>query len=148
MTTKAAFTPEEWKLVLEGPSTAGMIVIMAAHGGTFRETVAMAKAYTDARAEHGDSELLDEIVSAKPQMEHTRYGSEAELRENGLGHLRDAVALLEGKATPEELDDYRRFVLTLAGKVAAAHKEGGQSVSPAEAEAIQEITAALGATSS
>jgi hypothetical protein len=148
MTTKAAFTPDEWKLVLEGPSTAGMIVIMAAHGGTFRETVAMAKAYTDARAEHGDSELLDEIVAAKPQMEHTRYGSAEELRKNGLGHLSDAVALLGGKATPEELDDYRRFVLTLADKVAAAHKEGGQSVSPAEAEAIQEITAALGATSS
>jgi hypothetical protein len=148
MTTKAAFTPEEWKLVLEGPSTAGMIVIMAAHGGTFRETVAMAKAYTDARAEHGDSELLDEIVAAKPQMEHTRHSSAEELRESGLGQLRDAVALLEGKATPEELGDYRRFVLTLAGKVAAAHKEGGQSVSPAEAEAIQEITGALGATSS
>ena len=148
MTTKAAFTPEEWKLVLEGPSTAGMIVIMAAHGGTFRETIAMAKAYTDARAEHGDSELLDEIVAAKPQMEHARYGSAEELRESGLGHIRDAVALLGGKATPEELDDYRRFVLTLAGKVAAAHKEGGQSVSPAEAEAMQEITGALGATSS
>jgi len=148
MTTKAAFTPEEWKLVLEGPSTAGMIVIMAAHGGTFRETVAMAKAYTDARAEHGDSELLDEIVAAKPQMEHARYGSAEELRENGLGHLRNAVALLEGKATAEELDDYRRFVLTLADKVAAAHKEGGQSVSTAEAEAIQEITVALGATNS
>jgi hypothetical protein len=27
--------------------------------------------------------------------------------------------------------------------VAAAHKEAGQSVSPAEAEAIQQITAAL-----
>ena len=63
-------------------------------------------------------------------------------------HLRDAVALLESKATAGELDDYRRFVLALASKVAAAHKEEGQSVSPAEAEAIQEITAALGTTSS
>jgi len=34
-------------------------------------------------------------------------------------------------------DDYRRFVLTLAGKVAAAHKEGGQSVSPAESVSFQ-----------
>ena len=31
MTTKAAFTPEEWTVVLEGPPTAGMIVITAAH---------------------------------------------------------------------------------------------------------------------
>lgn len=148
MTTKAAFSPEEWKVVLEGPSTAGMIVLTAARGGMFRETVAMAKAYTDARAEHGASELLDDIVAAKPQMDHTRHSSAEELRENGLGELRNAVALLEGKATAEEIDDYRRFVLALANKVAAAHREGGQGVSPAEAEAIQQITAALGAASS
>lgn len=145
MTTKAAFSPEEWKVVLEGPPTAGMIVITAARGGMFRETVAMSKAYAEARAEHGDSELLDEIVAAKPQVDHTRYHSAEELREHGLKHLRDAVTLVDSKATTQERDDYRRFVLTLAGKVAAAHKEAGQSVSPAEAEAIQQITAALGA---
>jgi hypothetical protein len=148
MTTKAAFSPEEWKVVLEGPPTAGMIVITAARGGMFRETVAMSKAYTEARAQHGDSELLDEIAAAKPQMDHTRYHSAEELRDNGLRHLRDAVALVQTKATTEEYDDYQRFVLTLAGKVAAAHREAGQSVSPAEAEAIQQITAALGTASS
>ena len=41
MTTKGAFASEEWKVVLEAPPTAGMIVITAAHGGTFRETIAM-----------------------------------------------------------------------------------------------------------
>jgi hypothetical protein len=143
MTTKAAFSPEEWKAVLEGPPAAGMIVITAARGGMFRETVAMSKAYAEARAEHGDSELLDEIVAAKPQTDHTRDHSAEELREHGLKHLRDAVTLVDSKATTQERDDYRRFVLTLAGKVAAAHKEAGQSVSPAEAEAIQQITAAL-----
>ena len=144
MTTKAAFSPEEWKTVLEGPPTAGMIVITAARGGMIRETIAMSKAYAEARAEHGDSELLDEIVAAKPAVDHTRYHSPEELRDNGLKHLRDAVALVDGKTATQERDDYRRFVLTLANKVAAAHREGGQSVSPAEAEAIQQITAALG----
>ena len=148
MTTQAAFSPEEWKVVLEGPPTAGLIVITAAHGGTFRETFAMSKAYAEARAEHGESELLDEIVSAKPKTDHTRYHSAEELRDNGLGHLRDAMALLETKATVGERDDYRRFVLTLASKVAAAHREHGQSVSPAEEQAIQQITAALGTTGS
>ena len=145
MTTKAAFTPEEWTVVLEGPPTAGMIVITAAHGGMFRETFAMSKAYAEARAQHGESELLDEIVAAKPHVDHSRYHSPEELKQHGLGHLRDAVALLDGKATPEERDDYQRFVLALANKVAAAHREGGQDVSPAEAAAIEEITAALGA---
>jgi hypothetical protein len=148
MTTKAAFSPEEWKAVLEGPPAAGMIVITAARGGMFRETVAMSKAYAEARTEHGDSELLDEIVAAKPQVDHTRYHSAEELRDHGLRHLRDAVTLVDSKATTQERDDYRRFVLTLADKVAAAHKEAGQSVSPAEAEAIQQITAALGTAES
>ncbi len=148
MTTKAAFAPEEWTLVLEGPPTAGMMVATAAHGGTFRESIAMSKAYTEARAEHGESELLDEIVSAKPTVDHARYHSPEELRDSGLGHLRDAMTLLQSKATAEECDDYRHFVLTLAGKVAAAHREHGQAVSPAEAAAIEQITAALGTTGS
>jgi hypothetical protein len=147
MTTKADFSPEEWKVVLEGPPTAGMIVVTAARGGTFRETIAIAKAYAEARGEHGESQLLDEIVATKPEVDHTRYHSAEELRENGLGHLRNAVAVLKSKATTEELDEYRRFVLTLAGKVAAAHREHGQAVSPAEAESVQQVTEALGAGS-
>jgi len=58
------------------------------------------------------------------------------------------MALLESKATAEERDDYRGFVVNLANKVAAAHREHGESVSPPEAEAIQQITAALGPTGS
>ena len=144
MTTKAAFTPEEWTEVLEGPPTAGMIVVTAARGGTIRETIAMSKAYAQARSQHGASELLDEIVAAKPQLDHTRYHSAQELRDGGLARLRAAVALLGGKASAEEVGDYRRFVLNLADEVAAAHREQGQAVSPAETEAIQQITAALG----
>ena len=144
MTAKAAFSPEEWTAVLEGPPSAGMIVVVASRGGTFRETFAMSKAYLEARKLHGESELLDEIVAAKPKADHTRYHSPEEMRDHGLQHLRDAVALLEGKATAEEVDAYRRFVLALANKVAAAHREHGESVSPAEAAAIDQIAAALG----
>jgi hypothetical protein len=145
MTSKAAFSPEEWKVVLEGPPSAGMIVITAARGGMFREMYAMSKAYAEARAQHGEAELLDEIVAARPEMDHTRYHSPEQLREKGLEHLRQAVALLGDKATPEELEGYRRFVLALATKVAAAHREGGQSESSAETEAIHEVATALGA---
>ncbi len=148
MTIKADFTPEEWKVVLAGPPAAGTIVATAAHGGTLRESFAMSKAYAEARAQHGESVLLDEIVAAKPKMDHTLYHSPEELRKAGLGHISDAMALLESKATTEERDDYRQFVLNLANKVAAAHREHGQSVSSAESEAIQEITTALGAAGS
>ncbi len=144
MTGKADFTEQEWEQVLEGPPSAGMIVVTAQRGGTIRETFAIAKAYVEARQQHGESELLDEIVAAKPEMDHTRYHSYDELREHGLQHLRDAVALLEQKATPDEVDGYKRFVLTLANKVANAHREGDATVSADEQAAIDEIAATLG----
>jgi hypothetical protein len=148
MTSKAAFSPSEWELVLEGPPGAGLLVIAASHGGTFRETIAMTKAYAEARAQHGESELLDEIVAERPRTERGRARSPEELREKELDGLRTVATLLEHKATVEERDDYRRFILTVANKVAAAHREGGMQVSPAEEQAILDITTALGADGS
>jgi hypothetical protein len=148
MTTKAAFSPDEWQLVLEGPPAAGLLVITASHGGTFRETFAMSKAYVEARAQHGESELLDEIVVERPRIERGKARTPEEVRDQSLRCLRDATALVEDKATTEERDDYRRFVLTVANKVAAAHREGGQRVSAPEAQAIQDVTTALGIGSS
>jgi hypothetical protein len=152
MTGKADFSPEEWEVVLKGPPSAGMIVITAQRGGTFRESFSMAKSYGEARKQHGDSELLDEIASTKPEIDRTRYHSPEELKEHGLQHLREAVELLEQKGTPEEVDEYRRFVLTLAKRDADAHKEGflglsGERVSEAEGAAVAEIAEALGTES-
>jgi hypothetical protein len=148
MTTKTDFSPEEWNSILEGPPGAGMMVVMASRGGMFRETLAMAKAYAEARSVHGESQLLDEIVATKPKADHTRYHSPDELRDNVLRHLRTAVALLETKATAEEVDGYRRFVLAVADKVANAHREHGRNVSPEEAVAIDLIATALGTSAS
>jgi hypothetical protein len=148
MTGQADFSAEEWELVLEAPPAAGLIVVTADSGGTFRETFSMAKAYAEARQQHGASQLLDEIVSTKPKVDRSRHGSFEELKDHGLQKLRDAVAVLERKAAPEEVDDYRRFVLTLTERVAAAHKEGGQQVSDAERAAIDEIASALGSPAS
>src|SRR6478672_4591856 len=122
MTGKADFTDDEWHLVVQGPPTAGMIVVTAQRGGTFRETFSIAKSYAEARQHHGESALLDEIVSARPELDRTRYHSPEELREHGLQHLRDAVALLESKAAGE-VEAYRSFVLGLARTVAGAHRE-------------------------
>ncbi len=148
MTAKADFTEEEWKVVLEGPPSAGMIVVTAARGGSFRESIAMGKAYAEARKQHGESELLDEIVAAKPEVDHTRYGSFEELKQHGLQHIGDAVEVLQRKATPEELEGYRRFVLMLAEKVAAAPREDGVAISDPERAAIDEIASRLGAPAS
>src|SRR3954468_23440410 len=146
MTGKADFTEQEWDLVRMAPVSVGMIVITAEHGGTMRETFAMAKAYTEARQQHGKSQLVDELVASKPERDHTHSHSFDELKRHGLDTARQAIALLEEKAQPDEVDEYKRFVLALVDRVAKRHEEHGTAISANEQAAIDEIAGALGAT--
>ena len=63
MTGKADFTTDEWNLVREGPPNAGLIVLMAASGGSFRESWALAKTFAEARKQQGASELVDALFA-------------------------------------------------------------------------------------
>lgn len=140
MTAKADFTEEEWKQVLEGPTSAGLIVVTAQKGGSIRETFSMAEAYTDVRKEPGQSELLDAIVSAKPEVDRERMHSAEELKEHNLQNIRDALALVESKASADEVEQYKGFIVRLAEKVA----ERVKGVSDSEKAAVGEIAATLG----
>jgi hypothetical protein len=149
MTGKADYTDQEWKLLREAPTSAGMLVIQADRGGTFKETFSMAKAYTEARRDHGATQLPDDIAAEKPEVDRTRFASVEDLRAGLLQHIRDAVSLLQEKATPEELAEYRRFLIDVANRVAEAHREGflgmsGERVSDAERQALAEIAEAAG----
>ncbi len=151
MTRKADFNAEEWSTVVEGPLYAGMRVISADRGGTLRESLALSRVYQEARAGHGQSELLDELVKSPPSIDPDR------IREAGgniatvaADRLREAIGIIEAKGTPEEADAYKRFVMTVAQAAAEAHKEGGflgiggKQVSDAENLALDEISIALG----
>lgn len=146
MTGKADFSETEWDTVLEGPTSAGLIVMNAERGGSFREAFAMAKVYGEARSEHGESELLDEIAAHRPEVDRTRAHSGEELEQHGLARIGEAVALVDGKASAEEATAYRHFVLTVARRVAAAKKEKGSEsgVTEHEQRVLDEIEAALG----
>jgi hypothetical protein len=111
----------------------------------------MAKAYVEARKRHGDSALLDEIAATKPTIDHKRYHSPEELEQDVLKKIREAAATVESKAAPDELEQYRNFIVDLAERVAEAHKEGllgmsGERVSEAEQEAIAKVKDAAGAS--
>ena len=151
MTTKADFNAEEWSTVVEGPLYAGMRVISADRGGTLRESLALSRVYQDARTSHGDSELLDELVKSPPAIDP----DEVRAAGGNIGtlaseRLRKAIGILEAKATSEEVDAYKRFVMTAAQGAASAHKEGGflgiggKQISDAENQALDEISRALG----
>jgi hypothetical protein len=144
MSGRADFTPEEWAVVCEGAPSAGVLVMSAQRGGVFRESFAMAKAYADARQQLGQSQLLDDLVGVKPKLDRMRYRSPEDLQATCLGHLTDAICTLEKKATRAEVDEYGRFVLAVAKKVAEARREDGVAVSPAEQTALAEIKSTVG----
>jgi hypothetical protein len=150
MTAKADFNAEEWSLVLQGPPTAGMMVITAHKGGTLRESISLGKVYAEARKRQGQDELLDEIVRDQPELDQDAFDSVEELRTKGLERVREAVALLEQKATPDEVEDYKRFALSLAEAAARSHKEGGflgiggTEISDSESAVLDEIAQTLG----
>ena len=151
MTRKADFNAEEWAAVVNGPLYAGMRVISADRGGTLRESLAMGRAYQAAREQHGESDLLDELVKSPPSIDPDRLReTRGDIAAVASEQLREAITILEAKSTPAEVDAYKRFVMTVAQAVAGAHKEGGflgiggRDISDAENQALDEISSALG----
>lgn len=150
MTQKAEFNAEEWSLILEAAPTAAMIVVAADKGGTIRESLSVGKSFAAEQENREQTELLAAIVGDRPTVDPKRYSEAAELRTVGLERIRGAVETLQGKASSTEVDDFKRFVYTVAQNAAEAHKEGGflgiggTKVSEAEAEALQTLADALG----
>lgn len=152
MTTKADFNAEEWSTVVDGPLYAGMRVISADRGGTLRESLAMGHAYQHARERHGESGLLDELVKSPPSIDPDKVReASGDISAVATTQLREAIRILEAEATAGEINAYKTFVMTVAQAVASAHKEGGflgiggKQISDAENQALDEISAALGA---
>src|SRR5438270_10588174 len=109
MTRRADFNADEWATVVDGPIYAALRVIAASHGGRLRESLALGRAYQDARVHHGESELLDELVKSPPAIdaEELRH-AQSNIAEVATQQLRDATAIVEAKATPAESDSYKR----------------------------------------
>lgn len=151
MTTKADFNAEEWSMVVEGPVLAGMRVVAASRGGTLRESVAMGRVYTEARQGQGDSALLDELVSSPPAVDPQRLQGAGDVAAASSERLREALGVLRQKASADDVEAYKRFVMDVATAAAEAHKEGGfigiggKQVSDEEQAALDEIQSVLDA---
>ncbi len=149
MTAKADFNAEEWSTIVEGPVLAGMRVVTAGRGGRIRETIAIGKVYTAARQDQGQSELLDALVSSPPAADAQAVQEAGSLAAASKDRLREALGILNAKATVDEESAYKRFVLAVATAAAEAHKEGGfigiggKRISDEERVALDEIEAVL-----
>ena len=147
MTTRDAFTPEEWTTCSPAPGRRHD----RGHGGQRGDVAGDVRRCPrpTRRRGPGTGRASCWTRSWPPSRRWTTRRTPRRRRSatEGLQRLRAAVALVQGKATPEELDGYRGFVLAVADKVAGAHREDDQVVSPGEAEAIDQIREAVGATS-
>jgi hypothetical protein len=138
MTTKADFTEQEWDTLQKAVTGAGLLVSVSDRGffDTFKEAGALAKHLAQARESH-DNDFIRELS----QMKGTGFGltdSPKEVESETLETLPAAVAIMRGKA-PDELEEYRSFVLDVADSVAEAAK----GVGAGEAGAIEKIRNAL-----
>ena len=121
-----------------------MYVSAAERGGGFRESIAAARAYASARA-GATGALLRDILASPPAVDRS---AGSELVEQALPRLREAVRTLERHTgDDEEVNEYKRFVYSVAEAVAHAHREGGflgiggKEVSAREQAALDEIAA-------
>jgi hypothetical protein len=148
VTTKSEFNAEEWDKVAQAPAFAALMVMLAERGGAIRESIALGKAYGEARGERG-SELIQQLASSPPQINPAEMGQPDQLRTQLPERIRTAVAAVEQKATPEEAQEYRDFVLHVADVVAHAAKEGGvlgiggKEVTEQEQAALDELRGQL-----
>jgi hypothetical protein len=124
MTAKSEFNAEEWERVAQAPALAALMVMLADRGGAIRESIALGKAYAEARRQDG-SEFIEALVASPPRLDPGDMGQPDQLRERLPERVREAVRTVEQKATPEETEQYRSFILQVADVVAHAAKEGG-----------------------
>ena len=149
MTKKAAFNADEWATIVQGPLLAGARVITADGGGTLRESLALGKVYAQARQQQGHSELLDELVSAPPALDRDTLQGGGDIAAVTASRLAEALRILQEKASADEVEAYKAFVISLAQAAATAHREGGflgvgaKQISEREQRALDEITATL-----
>ena len=153
MTTKSQFNAEEWDRVAQAPALAALMVMLADRGGAIRESIALGKAYAEARREPG-GELIEQLVASPPHLDPASLGPRDQAREQLPERIREGVRTVEGKATPEEAEQYRSFILRVADVVAHAAKEGGvlgiggKEVSEQEQAVLDELAGELAVTAS
>jgi hypothetical protein len=153
VSVRAGFNAEEWAAIEEAPLLAGARVVAAASGGALRESFAIGRVYAAARELRGESPLLDELVASTPSIDLENLRDHPDPVGASTERLQAALAFLQSKATAEDVDAYKGFVLAVVQTAAEAHREGGfvgiggAEVTEREQAALDEIGAVLGAWS-
>ena len=129
MTTKSAFTEEEWAMVRRAPFVAGLAISMADPGGPIelaKESMGTVKSATNPPSrEQLIAEIALDIQSMTQQRQNPLSGFKPQAPQQILDEVRAATDLVSAKATAEEAAAYKQWLLTSAQGAADAAKEGG-----------------------
>ena len=157
MTTKADFTEDEWATLVRSPLVAGMAISFADPGGpieVLKETSAVIKVVTSASEDRDD--LSGEVAREVRALAQDRKNPVRDFKPRGalagkeiLDELGRANEIVAAKATAEEAEAYRAFILACAQRAAEAAKEGGfmgfraELVSKGEEDMLEQLRSVL-----
>jgi hypothetical protein len=160
MTKKDDYTAEEWAQLVRAPMVAGLAISIADPGGPIeltKETMASLRA---ASSPPSNEELLTAVSHDIMEMaEHKKNplgdykiqkGTQAGIQI--LEDLSATAAVVSAKATPEEAQGWRAWMVAVAQAAADAAKEGGfmgfgaELVSQGERDMMTRVAKAVGAS--
>jgi hypothetical protein len=153
MTSKQAFTDEEWTRIRRAPLVAGVAISLADPGGPIevaKETMATLRSAT---LPPSQEELLAAVALDIQALTQHKQNPLGDFKPRGgqevLEELKGVDRLVTAKATPEEVEAFRRWLLAAAQAAADAGKEGGflgfggEQVSAGEQRMLDQVRAAL-----
>jgi hypothetical protein len=159
MADRSTFTQDEWEALYLTPLyVSGMVMMAGTSGitGTLMEIYAAGTARRDAAKEYPGNKLIQEmniegnIPNLKDLEESDKPQDGVAMNTKALEGIRKTREILAAKATPEEGEQYRKWIYAIAERVANAAKEGtilgfgGQRVSGGELEALKTLKRELG----
>jgi len=161
MTGRAQYSPEEWNLVRKAPGMVGLAVVAASPSGPLgilKEMFAVGKLVGETMLQDRPNTLISSVVAdlatreGREQAQPTEISgmSPEQAKSHALDTCRRVAALVDQKATREEAEGFKRWLLLLGRCAAEAAKEGGflgiggTRVSEQEIAALNEAAAALG----
>ena len=133
MTTKSAFTDDEWPRVMRAPLVAGLAISLADPGGPIeaaKESMATLKSATNPPSRE---QLLAEValeIQAMAQQRHNPLSGFKPAKDGNPGEavleeLQAVQAIVAAKSTPDETAAFGRWLVAAAQAAADAAKEGG-----------------------
>jgi hypothetical protein len=154
MTSKQDFTDEEWTRVRRAPLVAGVAISLADPGGPIEVAKETAATLRSATLPPSQEELLAAVAFDVQALARQRQNPLGDFRPTGgqqiLEELRAVNELVTAKATPQEVEAFRRWLVAAAQAAADAGKEGGflgfgaERVSAGEQRMLDQVRAAVG----